>query len=101
MHTYFSGGVAGTELAALLTVLKGEGVAVKSLQAYVGRWKVSKARQNPNVKCLEVHENGDDQMKCFASELLAFLPIIGKFLDDVVVPLGLLDRHVKCYKHLL
>ena len=102
MHVLLSGGVASAHTAVLIAslhaILPG---ARAQAQAFVGCFVMPKARGRNPSSLLDDKRVMDDHMRCFASELLGLAPLLLAFLQDAIVPRGLLVDNVRCYSLLV
>ena len=106
MHVLVSGGVAGTEtarvIASIVSIL-GEGgsstsACYGSLQSYIDNFVMPKANAKRKGWCVTERMVGADSMRCFATDILDLAPLLLSFLEDVMVPRGVLIEHARCYR---
>ena len=97
MHTMVSGGVAGTEMSLLLQALKREGVKYEHVQQYAANFHLPHAHGKLDMSCFSANRISEDQLRAFASEQLSMIPIVSCFLVDVINPMGIMPRHIKCF----
>ena len=98
MHSLVSGGVAGTESARLIANLQEHGVTIDHLRRYVSEFKLPKAHGKAPAAVMAADRVGYDQMRCFAGELLALVPLLLAFVEDFIVNRGIMLEHYRCYK---
>ena len=101
-HTLVSSGVATTQIACVLnllrkdTTLKRNGIGLDTLQAYSSKYEGPQDRAKINPNWFSEESIGKDHMKVFISDVLAMLPLLVAFLQDVVAPHGVLREHIEC-----
>ena len=103
MHVYLNNGVANSHIYELLQVLKTEcGIVKSTVQAYMSAFTLPKKRGTVSTAWL-----GDNRIKkkpravaSFAGIMLTMVPLIRAFLEDVVAPMGMIEDHVQCFRHL-
>lgn len=103
MHTYVSGGVAAIELEQIVHKLRQHGVSYTSLTEYFEKFTLPTAygRVNPDwftTKRLGRPGEDKDGWRGFASEVLTIVPILLSFLELAVLPMGVLERHIECFR---
>ena len=101
MHMLLSTGVAGTETARLVAAIVEEGIGYQHLQSYISVFTLPHTHGKAPVELLCAHRVSTDHMRCFASELLTLVPLLLAFMEDVMVPLGLLMDQYRCYLSLV
>ena len=101
MHTLVSGGVAGTEVAALVHVLAEHGITHEHLRNYIRVWTLPKCLGKVDSSCLEPGRVLEDQIRAFASDILDLLPLLLSFLEDAVAPRDICGDNIRCFKLLV
>lgn len=101
MHTFVSGGVAGTETARLVHALQGEGYTTAQVTRYMAQYVLPKRNGKVSKDWLGAGRILEDQMRlASASDLLTIVPLLDEFMTEVVQPHGQLEEHRKCFAKL-
>jgi hypothetical protein len=98
MHSLVSGGVAGTESARLIANLQEHGVTFEHLRRYVSAFTLPKAQGKVPAAVMAADKVGNDNLRCFAGELLTLVPLLLAFVEDYIVNRGIMLEHCRCYK---
>ena len=98
MHTFVSGGVAGTHLAMICGALHNIGIGIEIVRTYAQNFKLPRSRGR-TVSDLYFKENlvSTDHVKMFASDVLGMVCIMYAFLIDRIQPRGLLETNIECF----
>ena len=97
MHTVVGHGVAGTQVAAVLAKMKTNGIKPESVQLYLNCFALPLAHGPVHASWFDKNNICDDHMKCFASEMLSIVVLFNEFLQDVVMPQGLMQDDCRCF----
>ena len=103
MHILVSGGVANSEVHGVVKAMKNVNIPLKLLNDYALEFVLPKAYGTVSPTWLAPARFDDKgrEFHSFASYLLTLLPIIGCFLQDTVVPHGVMQEHTKCFLKLV
>ena len=98
MHTFVSGGVAGTHLAMICGALHNIGIGIEIVHTYAQNFKLPRSRGS-TVSDLYFKQNlvTTDHVKMFASDVLGMVCIMYAFLIDKIQPRGLLETNIECF----
>ena len=99
MHTFVSGGVAGTHLAKICGALHDIGIGIEIVHTYAQNFKLPRCRSNGKVSDLYFKANlvVTDHVKMFAGDVLGMVCIMYAFLIDKIQPRGLLETNIECF----
>lgn len=101
MHCLVSNGVADVELGLFAQAMCGAGISMKQLEAFVLEFRGLHSVNAFGKDFLAKRLKGDGSaFKGFSEELLSLLPLVQVFCDMVLVPLGILGRHIACFNKL-
>jgi hypothetical protein len=101
-HTLASSGVAGTQLAACLTAVKKDAtlkrasIDFETIETYCMQFNLPSSQGKINGNWFRSKFLAEDHVKHFASDVLAMVPLLTSFLEQIVAPLGVLGEHIKC-----
>lgn len=103
MHVMCVSGCANIEIQQLLVTLKQHGVPLEAVSTFASHITLPAAHGKVNPDWFTIKRIGKpaadkDGWKGFSSEILTIVPLLWCFLNVVVVPLGILDRHIECFK---
>ena len=102
MHMLAVSGCANVEIMQLCLALRSAGIEWAMLTGFFDTWKLPKAHGRIDrawfTSARLGHRDDRDSFKGFSGELLSIVPILTAFLDFVVAPLGLLPRHIACFR---
>jgi hypothetical protein len=98
MHTFVSGGVAGTHLAMICGALHDIGIGIEIVHTYAQNFKLPRCRGG-KVSDLYLKKNlvTTDHVKMFAGDVLGMVCIMYAFLIDKIQPRGLLETNIECF----
>ena len=100
MHTFVSGGVAGTETARVLRALQGEGHTTADVMQFMALHVLPKRNGKVGKDWLEAGRILEDQMRlASASDLLTIVPLLDEYMTWALEP-GQLDAHRKLFAKL-
>ncbi len=88
LHVYFVGGICVVEITELLKRLHCHGLGATVLDSYLQLWTWPKAYASADKVCSSGHLKGT------GSELLGIVPVLQKWLEDVVQPVGICRSEV-------
>ena len=88
LHVYFVGGIFVVEVTELLKRLHSHGLGATVLDSYLQLWTWPKAYASAVKVCSSGHLKGT------GSELLGIVPVLQKWLEDVVQPVGICRSEV-------
>ena len=91
MHVYLQGGVLVNEVAAFLERAGGHGLGIATLDAYLARFQWPKRMPSATSICRDTKNELRATPNGSASEYLSLVPVLEKFLVDVVQKRGGLD----------
>lgn len=99
MHTFVSGGVAGTHLAKICGALHDIGIGIEIVHTYAQNFKLPRCRSGGKISDLYFKANlvVTDHVKMFAGDVLGMVCIMYAFLIDKIQPRGLLETNIECF----
>lgn len=98
MHVIVGHGVANTEIALLLTALASHGIKSEMVVRFASAFVLPKALGSLKPADLFAWSRiSDDSMRGFAAEILTMVPLLATFVQDAVVPLGILADNVESF----
>ena len=100
MHTTVSGGIAGTEMRLVIATLVGRGVTLTSLVEYASCFHLPRVMGRIEQSWFTERRLSGDNLRSFASEQLCMIPILHRFLRDIVEPMGIMVDDIRCFAHL-
>lgn len=102
MHIVVSGGIANNQVFGVVRELKGEGVPLQQLTDYALEYTLPSkyGSVSPNWLAPARFDSDSREFHSFASYLLTLIPIIAAFLEDMVLPHGIMQEHIQCFLHL-
>ena len=101
-HTLASSGVAGTEIACVLTVLqknktlKAQNITLDTVLDYCTKFTLPSGHGKFNENWFKSKFLAKDHVKHFASDVLGMVPLLASFLVTVIVPTGEMLEHSAC-----
>ena len=98
MHTYASGGVAGSHISLICGALAAVGISINIIQTYSRQFLLPRSRKGKVSDSYFKAELIDtDHVKHFANDVLGMVTIMHAFLIEKIAPRQMLENNVKCF----
>ena len=99
MHIFVPGGVANGEIYGVVRALKQHGMPLKLLSDYAMECTLPSKYGTvfPTWLAPARFDDKQKEIHSFASYLLTLIPIIACFLQDMVLPHGIMQEHIECF----
>ena len=97
MHTLCSEGLANVEMALIIHELKTHGVKAEHLQKFSLQVHLPKSQNKVSEWWFHPHRIKKDHVVAFAAETASMVRIFDMFLQDVILPTGVCNDHVRCF----